>query len=409
MKNKTLCFFLCLISTVEAYTQSNNLSSSPYSLYGLGLKNELSTGASNALGKTGIAHKSNEFINNLNPASLSSIPSNRFLFDVGVNFQKETLQENSNEEPRFNANFSNMAFAFPITKKSGFGITLIPFTNVGYDILGLETEIEGSNDIFTSTIFGSGGLNEIKASYGYALTDKLSLGLNASNLFGKIDENETDIFENTILNITEENFYNGFRIGGGFQYSVKDNITVGGIINLPTYLKGDQTKTTSLLYYEPIITEEDIDSFKLPLELGVGFQTIINKKLLLNLDLKRNFWDSTNQEDNIGTYVDQSIIGFGAEYTHNKNGHKYWQRIRFRSGFNFDNGNLAINDNRVNNTAFTIGLGLPFKKSSSSMINIGYTYGQKGQITNGLIQENYHQISVNLSLEGIWFLKRYLD
>ena len=52
---------------------------------------------------------------------------------------------------------------------------------------------------------------------------------------------------------------------------------------------------------------------------------------------------------------------------------------------------------------------MPLNSSSNSMINIGYSYGSKGQITNGLIKENYHLLSINLSLEGIWFQKRKID
>jgi len=43
------------------------------------------------------------------------------------------------------------------------------------------------------------------------------------------------------------------------------------------------------------------------------------------------------------------------------------------------------------------------------MLNISYSYGQKGRISNGLIKENYHKISVNLSLDGIWFVKRKIE
>jgi len=42
------------------------------------------------------------------------------------------------------------------------------------------------------------------------------------------------------------------------------------------------------------------------------------------------------------------------------------------------------------------------------MLNINYSYGGKGQISNGYVKENYHLLSLNFSLEGIWFLKRKL-
>jgi hypothetical protein len=43
------------------------------------------------------------------------------------------------------------------------------------------------------------------------------------------------------------------------------------------------------------------------------------------------------------------------------------------------------------------------------MLNLGYSYGQRGQISNGLIKENYHLLTLNLSFEGIWFKRRKIN
>lgn len=58
-----------IISIHSGYSQSEALTSSPYSLYGLGVINQTSIGKSNALGYTGIGLKTDSEINNLNPAS----------------------------------------------------------------------------------------------------------------------------------------------------------------------------------------------------------------------------------------------------------------------------------------------------------------------------------------------------
>tara|TARA_R110002074_G_scaffold215713_7_gene385540 strand:+ start:4432 stop:5670 length:1239 start_codon:yes stop_codon:yes gene_type:complete len=409
MNKSTIYFSFCLLFIWQigiSQSQTNNLSSSPYSLYGLGVSNEINTGKTNALGKTGIAMPFSSSINSLNPASYGSITLNKFLFDIGIKGETETLFENANRESRFSANFSNMAIAFPLSKNSGFGLTLIPFTNVGYEVLGVETEIDGSIDTFLSNISGSGGLNDLKINYGHSLGDKLRLGLSGSFLFGKIKEDEIDIIGSSVFNISEESFYNGFRIGVGFQYDLNPKISFGGIANLPTKLKGDQTRTIIINGGAPNETENNLDPFKLPLEIGFGMHFKPTQKLFFNLDYKKSFWDVTNQSDLIGDYTDQDFIGFGAEYIPQENSTKYWKRINYRTGFNFDNGNLAIKDNRVNNYALNIGLGLPISIRRNSMLNIGYSYGQKGEVSNGLIKENYHTFTLNFSLEDFWFVKR---
>jgi len=79
MSKKTIFTLLIFPFAMHLFAQTENtLTNSPYTLYGLGLTNDLSTGITNALGKSGIAMQSNKAINNLNPASLGGIFSNSF-------------------------------------------------------------------------------------------------------------------------------------------------------------------------------------------------------------------------------------------------------------------------------------------------------------------------------------------
>ena len=409
--NKYYLFSLfAVISSLQITAQhTNNLSGSPYSLYGLGVANNTNTGKTNSLGNTGIALPSNTFINNLNPASFAGIPSNRFLFDFGLKAQKETLTESGNKEPRFNTNFSSLAIAFPVSKKSGIGISLLPYTNVGYKIAGLQSNIEGSTNNFNTFINGSGGINNFKISYGYRFNNRLRVGFDTSFLFGLIEEEEINLIGNSILSLNDKNNYTGVRLGFGVQYDITKKISFGAILNTNTSLSGEQKNTTQLDGVELDATDDNLPSFKLPLEIGVGLHTKLSKKMTLNIDYKKAFWNATNQNDNLGDYIDQHILGIGIEFIPKQRGLKYWENVEYRTGFNFDSGSLEIDDSNINNYQFFVGLGLPLNKKSNSMLNLGYSYGKKGTLNNGLIQENYHTLSINLSLAGIWFQERKID
>jgi hypothetical protein len=69
---------------------------------------------------------------------------------------------------------------------------------------------------------------------------------------------------------------------------------------------------------------------------------------------------------------------------------------------------LEIDGKRIHNAAISIGLNLPLENTYSSL-NISYSYGQRGRVSDNLIKENYHKISLNLSLDGIWFVKRKFE
>lgn len=406
---KLLISILLLSVQIIAQDNSNSLSSSPYSLFGLGIANDISTGKINGLGKYGFAMPSNTFINNSNPSSFGSIPLNAFLFDFGFKAQTETLYEGSSQESKITSNFSNVAIAFPLSKKSGIGLTLIPFTSVGYNIIGIETNIEGSNETFFSDVIGSGGINDLKINYGYSLSEKLRLGISGSVLFGQITQTENNFIINDVITIADDDNYSGFRVGVGFQYDISNKFSIGGIANFPTKLNSSQTSVITQSFQNDITLENDLDDFKLPLEIGFGIYSKYNEYFKFNIDYKKSFWDETKQSDLTGDFVDQDFLSFGVEYTPRKAGFKFWRNVEYRAGFNYDTGNLEISNERITNYAFNLGLGIPLKRETNSMLNLSYSYGQKGQITNGLILENYHLISINISLEGIWFKKRKIN
>ena len=61
--------------------------------------------------------------------------------------------------------------------------------------------------------------------------------------------------------------------------------------------------------------------------------------------------------------------------------------------------------------AYLLVLGLPLR--SLSNLNLGVEYGRKGSTINNLIQENYFNFKLSLSLSAIgqqaWFIKKRID
>lgn len=410
-KNILIATFTIILATVTVSAQStNNLSSSPYSMYGLGIQNTLNAGATNSLANTGIAMPSNGLINGLNPAFLGNMTEKMFLYDIGLKLEQGQLYEDGNKNEQINGNFSNLSIAFPISKKSGLSFSMLPVTNVGYSIWGLENTIDGSTSTYYSYINGTGGLNSIQGNYGYGINNKLRFGIRGTYLFGQIKEEETADILGTTLQISEENFYNGFRLTTGLQYDITNKISFGAVVDFPTTLNGKQTQTAVVDDDTESEKEIDLDGFKLPLEVGLGLHAKLSDKLFVNVDYKKSFWENTSQSDFIGDYVDQSYIGLGAEYTPEIRSPNYWKRVRYRGGFNYDNGNLSIKGNRINNYSVNVGAGFPIGATRrNSLINFSYSYAQRGQVLNGLIKENLHTLTLNFSLQDFWFVKRKID
>ncbi|WP_291968098.1 OmpP1/FadL family transporter, partial [Maribacter sp.] len=384
----TIGAFIC-IQQISA--QSEALTSSPYSLYGLGVINQTSIGKFNSLGYSGIGIKSPYELNNVNPANYALIPQNSFLYDIGVTGEFNNYSNTSDTEEKSTVNFSNIAFGFRIAENFGAGITMVPYSDVGYSLLGVSSNIEGSTNSFESNVTGLGGLNDIKLNIGYALIPELRLGLSASFLFGNIEETESFTYNATVFESIEKTNYSGARLGFGLQYDVNEKITIGSTVQLPTSLNGNLKRSVnkSLSGIEITVADESSDTvsdFKLPLELGFGMSIKPIEELTFSADYKKNFWTNTDQSENIGSYEDQDIYAFGLEYIQDPTSYKYGQRIAYRLGYNYDNGYLAISDEKIEGYNFTAGIGIPTSRGTHSMINLSYSYGSKGLLQNVLVK-----------------------
>lgn len=414
IKKISLLFVLLCIHQIT-FGQSEALTSSPYSLYGLGVINQTSIGKSNALGYTGIGIKTTTEINNLNAANYALIPQNSFFYDIGITGETNTYSNKRFSESKKNVNFSNFAFAFRIAEGLGAGISMVPYSDVGYSLVGVQSNIEGSTESFESSISGLGSLSDLKLNLGYSVLDNLRVGLSASFLFGNIKQTESFEIEDSALALSETTKYNGARLGFGMHLDITDKITIGSTLQLPTRLKAslDRSLTKTIdgsTSVDVAINEVDTaDNFNLPLEIGIGFSSNIYKSFTLSADYKKNYWDATNQVDFAGTYADQDIFGIGLEFIKNNKSFTYGDRINYRLGYNYDNGYLKVNNEKINGFNITAGVGLPISLNSNSILNFSYSYGSKGLIENILIRENYHLFTLNASLEDLWFRKRKID
>jgi hypothetical protein len=392
---------------------SQSISSSPYSLYGVGSLYDADFGSLSAIGSSGIALPSNKFINNLNPASLAYLPLNHFMFDLGGKAISTTYQSNSRSEKRNNFQFSHLAFAFPVTKNSGFSVALRPYSSAAFKISNLKLPISDSQEYYYLTAEGSGGLNNFDFSYGYRFGQKLSLGVSATMLFGSTTDVRSYLISNSITTIDKKTDYSGLRATLGSQYKIDSTFTIATTFKVPTRIKASKVQSVQILTNDVETSIEsdvasDTDDYYMPLEIGFGISKRFKNNLNMTVDYEKSLWNNTNQSALYGDFVNQDRFALGFTFSTKKNVRRYWDRIQYAAGANFDTGYLEVDGKRVNNAAVSIGLSLPIENTLSAL-HVSYSYGQKGKISDNLIKENYHKISLNLSLDGIWFVKRKIE
>lgn len=81
----------------------------------------------------------------------------------------------------------------------------------------------------------------------------------------------------------------------------------------------------------------------------------------------------------------------------------YFSRVVYRAGMRFENTGMVINGETINDFGISFGIGLPIGGFSNA--NIGFDLGKRGTTNSGLVQENYFNVRVGLSLNDRWFVK----
>lgn len=89
----------------------------------------------------------------------------------------------------------------------------------------------------------------------------------------------------------------------------------------------------------------------------------------------------------------------------------YWDRVTYRAGIKLEKTGLLVNGSGIENDftaiddyGISFGVGLPVSNQLSNL-NIGFEFGKRGETEKGLVQENYFNFRLSLSLNDKWFRK----
>ena len=118
--------------------------------------------------------------------------------------------------------FDYLVMGFPVSKKVGVSMGLLPQSAVGYR---LKSDTRSVNDL-TKQYQGKGGVNKVFLGAGYKISPKLSVGMDLQYLFGIIDTQSDVLNQNIIYGSREVNQSNlsGVAVNAGLNFKTKFNI-----------------------------------------------------------------------------------------------------------------------------------------------------------------------------------------
>ncbi len=415
-------------------SQAQNLTTSPYSRFGIGDLLNRSTGRSQAMGGLSAPIRSPLNLNLLNPASLGAFDSTNFIFELGGYDRVTSLRTNDLQKTENNIGLSYLALAFPLTRWWKAGVGVLPYSNVGYNMS--TSEVNPQMGTVTSRFAGSGGVSQflisqavtpIQFRYNKKIDPvSLSLGLNFSYLFGPLSHTRS-------LEIPADSLYfstyskktaiiGDISLDYGAQLNVplpkEFFITLGGMYKGNSNLRTESrhlitsigTGFTDTLFFEEI----PVNSVTLPMAWSAGIA--FGKKNLFTAGFEYRTQDWSKAEflgvkDSLANSRD-FIAGF--EYIPNINSLvRYLEKVRYRAGFRYSETYLQLNGTQLDEFGITFGAGFPIQdrisRRTQSSLNITLELGRRGTLKNDLVRESFGSLTFQLTLHDLWFEKRKYD
>lgn len=395
-------------------------------MYGVGLLSNVTSGAYDAMGKVGYAMQNPHLINFKNPASYVAFDSLSFIGDVAFSIYASTLSTSETNQKATYARPGYFAIGIPVTRHWRTSAGVKPYSNLGYSIIDSKTvENVGNVDYQYS---GSGGLIQIYWGNAFKICKGLSIGLNASYLFGNLSYSKSAVIEG-------ENFFNalknttldldGIHLSAGIQYfvNVKKKHTLGfGLVYENSVYIWARQKDFAYTYTSSSTTPSDTAGFassrgnlKLPQSIGGGFSYQYKDKLWVTADVTWENWErfhlsTETMRENFSNSMNYSV---GLQFIPDATSSNYAKKIRLRLGARYSTGHInATTDKTVTISDFSIsaGIGLPLKLiTSQSSIGIMFEYGKMGTHQHNLLKENYFRFSLHFTLQEKWYQRVKLD
>ena len=398
---------------------------SPYSRYAIGELYQSTDPLVMAMGGMSLAYRSPYIVNYSNPASYTAFDSLSFVFQGGINSKFVTLKNNEISSKANYTSLSYLIFGFPVTRWWRTSLGILPYSKVGYDVHAEENNEQIGNIEYIYN--GSGGVNRFYWGNGFRVNKKLSLGFNFSYLFGDIKKSRAVTFPDTIyrydFKIANHTLVNDVLFDYGLQYStkLKNDLTLDAGLVFCNSVKVKTRETQLAATYVTSVSggeyikdtvesyPESIGNIVLPTSFGIGLILRKDDKWLVGMDY---YWQNWNKYSSFGKKdsLDNSMqISIGTQFTPKKSSlSKFWERTNYRFGLKFAKSYVEVNNEQLKKFGISFGLGLPLKRSSSTM-NSAVEFGRIGTTDKNLIQENYVQISFGISIYERWFFKKKYD
>lgn len=426
-----LKYIKCLaILLFFAHYANAQLGKSPYTINGIGDIQGMSLIHNDVMGGVGISNARPWNLSNINPALL---PMNGELtnFEVGLVAERRIVTQDSLNQENGGVNLNYLAFGFPIKPgRLTVSVGFMPYSSVDYSVETTSNVIGGQDQVGVS-FNGSGGVNQAYIAAGARFFKHLYIGARAGYLFGAInndiiidrfayDLNDSLFATNFKSSYFQRTSYSDFYFGAGvayeFRLSERTYLNVGGIYDFQAdvsasrfeRLERKDTRTEQTIS-SLVLSEDEKGQILLPSKYGFGLSLQRGTRWNIASDIIFQDWSQFEDFNNGANSLEKSMrMNVGLEFIPDFfSVRNYFDRVSYMAGFNYENTPYVKNDEQINE--FGINFGVSFPVSAVSRFTLGFKYGQRGRNGDEIIKEDFYRVSLGVTFNDRWFIRRKYD
>ncbi|PKP30054.1 MAG: hypothetical protein CVT99_14840 [Bacteroidetes bacterium HGW-Bacteroidetes-16] len=414
--------FLLVLTGIAVWGQTGI--NSPYSRFGLGeLHNNNINSTVMGMGGISIGFANSTTLNPSNPASYVVQDSSAFMFEIGIYGNSTTYKTTTMSEHGSDLSLNYLMFGFPVTRWYRMALGVLPFSKVGYNIQ-TTVEVPNFSDVLHN-FTGDGGLNQIFWGHGFKLQENLRIGFNATYLFGQTSRSSMIYFPDSayIFGTKSESRLkvSDFIFDYGLQYDLISDqnrkatigVTYANTFNINA--KRDYLSKTLLGGYNDVVEyvidtivyrSDEKGTLVLPQRIGIGVTYQKIDHWLVGIDFEWQNWKKYKAFGVSDSLTNAWRVAVGGELQPKHSSiSSLYKRMTYRLGARYNHSYLNLYGNQINEFGISFGLGFPIKKSKTG-IDLSVEIGRRGTTNNQLIQENFINLSLGISIQEIWFYKK---
>ncbi len=380
--------------------------STPYSVYGIGDLDHRIYNHNSGMGYTGIALKSSIFSSGNNPASPAGMQKSFLSMDLSaagrfVTYSGDAI--NSNNSSNRDLTIKNLSIGVKAASFWASGIGFKQLSSVNYSFTNTKS-IQGANGSYAVNYSGDGGLNAFYWNNAFNLGKHFVIGVTSSYVTGSINQTASlTAATDTAISGKRQDSYGHLRFETGAIYSgnigKKWSLSLGATYANQTNMSSERTlsltdNTTNLLTQSTM----NFSKFSLPAMYGAGISLSNKRGQTFAVDYSYQDWSSLNIYGDGYRLVGSHRISAGAEFARYKVDQfgRNAQKRSFQFGAYVNNSYLQIGSHQIDEYGFTAGFSHSLR--NGMLYTISGEGGVRGTTADGLIKENFFQVTFNLSL-----------